>query len=367
LTSAQQTALQPTPSPEIHFGGPAQPPGHLRDLLAEHIAAIPAGGSIDWVTYYFRDLRLAQALIQAKNRGVRVTVSLEGRPRIPHANNPVVAMLSGASGLGEGFRPVALPGIPSPPTKSWKPQLHEKLYCFSHPRPIAFIGSFNPSGNMPNEDPEIIREIGDQDRGYNVLVGFLEPDLVEKLVNHARQVHHASPSIFYRFSPDANRAISGTDTTIHFWPRVSPHPVIRFLDQVSNKARVRVVASHIRTASAVETMIALAKRGVALEIFAEATHRRVTPRVERLLTSAGIRFRRIRISGELPMHLKFVLVEDGNQVNSIFGSFNWTRPSFWLNHEIAAISSNRQLFEAFAERWDMLESEKSDNTWSRRL
>jgi phosphatidylserine/phosphatidylglycerophosphate/cardiolipin synthase-like enzyme len=329
-------------------------------VLAQRISAVPAGGSIEWVTYYFRDLRLAQALIQAKNRGVRVTVSLEGRPRIPHANDSVIAMLSGPGGLGEGLRVVKLTGIPSPPTKSWKPQLHEKLYCFSHPRPIAFIGSFNPSGNMPDEDREIIREIGDQDRGYNVLVGFLEPDLVEKLVDHAKQIHHESTSLFYRFSRDANRAIHGTDTTIHLWPRVSSHPVIEFLEKVSNKARVRVVASHIRTASAVETMIALARRGVGLEIFSEATHRRVTPKVERLLTSAGIRFRRIRISGELPMHLKFVLVEDDTQAWSIFGSFNWTKPSFWLNHEIAAISSNRQLFEAFAERWDMLESEKSD-------
>ncbi|HET7061087.1 MAG TPA: phospholipase D-like domain-containing protein [Nitrosospira sp.] len=362
MTSGQQRVLQSARSPEIHFGGPAELPGHLRNVLAERIAAVPGGGSIDWVTYYFRDLQLAQALIKAKNRGVRVTVILEGRPRIPHANDSVIAMLSGADGLGEGFRLVALPGIPSPSTKSWKPQLHEKLYCFSHPRPIAFIGSFNPSGNMPDEDPEIIREIGDQDRGYNVLVGFIEPDLVEKLVDHARQIHQVSPSIFYRFSPDANRAIHGSDTAIHFWPRANPHPVIRFLHQVSSKARVRVVASHIRTASAVETMITLARRGVALEIFAEATCRRVTPRVERLLSSAGIRFRRIRISGELPMHLKFVLIEDGNQVNSIFGSFNWTKPSFWLNHEIAAISSNREIFEAFAERWDMLESEKSDKT-----
>ena len=354
--------MQSAHSPEVHFGGPSRPPGYLRDLLAARIDAVPAGGSIDWVTYYFRDLRLAQALIQAKNRGVRVTLSLEGRPRIPHANDSVIAMLSGTDGLGQGFRLVTLPGIPSPSAKSWKPQLHEKLYCFSHPEPVAFIGSFNPSGNMPDEDPEIIREIGDQDRGYNVLVGFLETDLVEKLVNHARQIQRIPPNLFYRFSRDANGSIHGSDTTIHFWPRVRPHPVVQFLEKVSGKARVRVVASHIRTPSAVETMIALARRGVALEIFADATLRRVTPSVERRLGAAGIQFRRIKIRERLPMHLKFVLVEDGNQAWSIFGSFNWTRPSFWLNHEIAAISSNPLLFKAFAEHWDLLESEKFDAT-----
>ena len=343
---------------EIYFGGPDQPPGYLRDVLAAHIAAVPTGGSIDWVTYYFRDLRLAEALIQAKNRGVRVTLSLEGKPRIPHANDAVIAMLAGSGGLGDALRVVAISGIPSPASKSWKPQLHEKLYCFSHPKPIAFVGSFNPSGNMPEEDPEIIREIGDQDRGYNALIGLRDPALVEELVKHARQLHRMPPSLFYRFSADANRAIHGADTTIYFWPRVRQHPIVQFLSLVGSGARVRVVASHIRTESAVDVMIGLAKRGVALEIFAESTLRRVTPKVERRLASAGIRFRRIRNPEHLPMHLKFVLVEDNDRSWSIFGSFNWTKPSFWLNHEIAAISSDPMIFQAFARRWDVLENER---------
>ncbi|HEX8874841.1 MAG TPA: phospholipase D-like domain-containing protein [Nitrosospira sp.] len=341
-------------SPEIHFGGPDQPPGHLRDVLAAHIQAVPPGGSIDWVTYYFRDLRLAEALVQARKRGVSVTLSLEGRPRIPHANDAVIAMLSGPGGLGDALRIVSIPGIPSPPAKSWKPQLHEKLYCFSHPKPVAFIGSFNPSGNMPNEDPGIIREIGDQDRGYNALIGLGDPVLVEGLVKHARRLHQTPPGLFYRFAADASRDIHGGDTTIHFWPRVRPHPVVQFLSQVNSGAHVRVAASHIRMESAVDVMMGLARRGATLEIFAEATVRRVTPKVERRLASAGIRFRRIRNPEQLPMHLKFVLIEDGDRVWSIFGSFNWTKPSFWLNHEIAAISSDPVIFQAFAGRWELL-------------
>ncbi|ABB73721.1 Phosphatidylserine/phosphatidylglycerophosphate/cardiolipin synthase [Nitrosospira multiformis ATCC 25196] len=343
---------------EIYFGGPHQAPGHLRDVLAAHITAVPSGGSIDWVTYYFRDLRLAEALIQARKRGVQVTLSLEGRPRIPHANDAVIKMLSGPGGLGDAFRIIAIPGVPSPATKSWKPQLHEKLYCFSHPEPVAFIGSFNPSGNMPEDDPELIREIGDQDRGYNALVGLNDPVLVEGLVNHARQIHRSPPGLFYRFSTHASRIIHGADTTIHFWPRVSPHPVVQFLSRVNSGARIRVVASHIRTESAVDVMAGLARRGTTLEIFAESTHRRVTPKVERRLASAGIRFRRIRNPERLPMHLKFVLVEDGDHAWSIFGSFNWTKPSFWLNHEIAAISSNPLIFQVLAHCWEVLENEK---------
>ena len=342
--------------PEVHFGGPDYPRGKLRNLLEDRIAAVPAGGSINWVTYYFRDIRLAEALIRAHRRGVLVTLSLEARPRIPYANDAVIALLRGSTEIGDALRTIAIPGLPSPSSKSWKPQLHEKLYCFSHPEPVAFIGSFNPSGNGLQDDSAIIREIGDQDRGYNALIELKDPILVGKLAEHARQLHQLPPGLFHRFTANVSNDIHGTDTDIYFWPRLSAHPVIQFLDNVSNRARIRIAASHIRTQAAVDLMIRLAKRGVALEILAELTFRRVTPKVEQRFTNAGIRFRRIRHPDSLPMHLKFVLIEEDDRAWSIFGSFNWTRPSFWLNHEIAAISSNPAIFESLANCWNRLKN-----------
>jgi len=346
-------------SAEVYFGGPDQPVGYLRDMLEARIAAVPAGGSIDWVTYYFRDLKLAQALIEARKRGVNVTVSLAGKPRTADANEAVIALLAGPDGLGDGLRVMVFPGMLAPPGRAWGPQLHEKLYCFSHPKPIAFIGSFNPSGNHPEDRPDIIREIGDHDRGYNALIGLEDARLVAQLVRHARNLHKTPPGLFYRFSAEANNAIQGTDTTIHFWPRTHSHPVMHFLSNISDQAHVRIFASHIRTNAAVNFMIELAHRGVSLEIFAESTYRRVTTKVERRLIAAGIQFKRSRNQDDLPMHLKLVLVEDRGQVWSIFGSFNWTKPSFWLNHEIAAISSDPLLFQALSARCDWLEERDS--------
>lgn len=347
---------------EIHFGGPDRPAGYLRDVLAAHIAAVPAGGAIDWVTYYFRDMGLGEALVQAHRRGVKVTVTLEGKPRVPYANDKVITLLSRPDGLGKALRIIRIPGIPAPPGKSWKPQLHEKLYCFSHPAPIAFVGSFNPSGNMPDENPEILRELGDQDRGHNVLVGLVDPMLVGRLTAHARCLHRMPPGLLYRFSSRANETICGKDATIYFWPRIYPHPVVQFLGSVRPGARVRVVASHIRTERAVEVMIALARRGITVQVLAESTLRRVTAKVERRFSAANVQFSRFQDPQDLPMHLKFVLVEDGDRVFTIFGSFNWTQPSFWLNHEIAVISSNRRLFQAFAERWEVLKNETNLKT-----
>lgn len=342
---------------EVYFGGPDRSSGYLRNVLAQHIAAVPAGGSIDWVTYYFRDLELARALIQAHKRGVNVTVCLSGKPRVSDANDDVITMLSASEGLGDRFRTVTIPGLPSPQRRAWRPQLHEKLYCFSHPKPVAFIGSFNPSGNRLEERSDIIQEIGDQDQGHNMLIGFHDPLLIEQLVKHARQLHQKPPGLFYRFSANANNSIKGIDTTIHFLPSMRSHPVIQFLSEIGKGARVRIAASHIRTKRAVDVMVELANRGARVEIIAEQTLRRVTPSVEQCLISAGIQFK--RNSDNLPMHLKFILVENCGQTWSIFGSFNWTKPSFWLNHEIIAISNSSHIFNAFSDRWRMLVNEKT--------
>ena len=36
---------------KVHFGGPDRPPRALRDLLHARVEAVPAEGTIDWMTY----------------------------------------------------------------------------------------------------------------------------------------------------------------------------------------------------------------------------------------------------------------------------------------------------------------------------
>jgi phosphatidylserine/phosphatidylglycerophosphate/cardiolipin synthase-like enzyme len=330
------------------------PAYHLRDLLAECVAAVPSGGAIDWVTYYFRDQRLAEELLRAHRRGVKVTVTLERHPRTAHANEAVNAMLSGPNGLSTGFRALSPGRVPIPSGIKWKPHLHEKLYCFSHPIPLAFIGSFNPSGDGCEDDPAIIDEIGDQDRGHNVLVGLGDPILVEGLIEHARWIHLSQCPIFHRFSAVENQVVQGEDTDLHFWPRIRSHPAVQFLLRLGTGARIRIAASHIKGAPVVKSIIRMVRNGADVEILAEPTLRRVPVAAEQRLTQAGIPFRRITHPEGLPMHNKFVLAEKADRRWVIFGSFNWTMRSYWLNYEIGAISTNDQLFDAFARRWEVL-------------
>lgn len=335
------------PHDEVHFGGPPLAPGLLRDLLAERVAAVPAGGSIDFVTYYFRDRRLASELLAARRRGAEVRVTLDGRPRSPHANDAVIRLLAGPDGLGAGLRVVR-------GGKLLRPRLHEKLYCFSHPSPAAFVGSFNPSGDLPEADPALLREIGDQDRGYNLLVELRSPALVEALVRHARALHAARHGPFDRFAPSANRGLRCGDFEVFFWPRVTPHPVVGMLRRAAPGTRVRLVTSHLSGPSALHSLLGLARRGLQLEILIGGTERRVPLRGEKKLAAAGIPVRRVLHPEGLPMHDKFLLSEAPGQRWLVFGSFNWSEPSRRFNREIGVIARDPALWDAFRTRWQEL-------------
>lgn len=337
---------------ELHFGGPDLAPGRLRDLLAERVAAVPPGGRIDWVTYYFRDRRLAEDLVRAHARGVRVRLTLDGRPRCAAANAAVSSRL--AQALGPGLRVSASPLDRLVFTRPWRPRLHEKLYCFSHPLPHALVGSFNPSGDEPEQEPAVRGEIGDQDRGHNLLAELRDPALALALARHAEQVHRAPHSALERFLPRQNRALRSGDVSVHLRPRATRDPLLRLLDGCGPGARVRLTASHLSGRTGPAALLAAARRGARVEILAEATERRVPPRVEQTLAAGGVWIRRLREAGGVPMHLKLVLFESAGERCAAFGSFNWTENSLRLNREIVVLTREAAVFETLAQRFEQL-------------
>jgi phosphatidylserine/phosphatidylglycerophosphate/cardiolipin synthase-like enzyme len=163
--------------------------------------------------------------------------------------------------------------------------------------------------------------------------------------------------VFHRFSSTANRAVKGEDTEIFFWPRVRSHPIVQFLTRLGPGSRIRIAASHIKGRSVAKAILAMAHGGAAVEILAGSTLRRVPQAVNRMLIRAGIPFRRVTHPDGLPMHNKFVLVERGGRRWVIFGSFNWTTRSYWLNHEIGVVSANETLFEGFSDRWEFMKTQ----------
>lgn len=326
---------------QVFFGGPDQPSGSLRDLLARHVDAVPQGGEILWTTYYFRDLALAEALVRAKQRGVTVKLCLEASPKLSSANQAVQARLTAADGLGDGFKPVKhlLPA-----------HLHEKIYYFSHPEPVALVGSFNPSGNTP-EDPEVVRRIGDQDRGHNCLVALDDPAAVASLRRHVLSLHAGAQGLPFYFNRSAKSDFAGGKLGLFHYPRWDNAVVDRLIGE-RKYDRIRIAASHFRDRSIARLLGCQVKDGAAVTVIAHDTLRRVPKRIEAFARAQGLDFIRYAHPERLPMHCKFILLEAQGVRRVLFGSMNLTLTSRYLNNEVLVVLDDTpDIFAAFEARF----------------
>jgi len=337
---------------QIYFGGAGKPDGALRDLLLQRVRATPAGQSIDWATYYFLDPQLAQALVEASRRGVRVHLVVEGDPRLETANGAVITMLR-RDGLNGGL--TIRPAAPFP-LKYVSGKRHAKIYAFSWPKPVALVGSFNPSGGAGDDAPAILREIGDQDRGHNMLVEITSPGLVDALVHHVAELARNQGSI-WRFIAENNRIVRDRDTELYFYPRIHADIVEDMLDQLGPGDRLWAAISHLKGA-AVGSLENAARRGARINLIVHDTERRVPQRAVDRLHKVGVEIRRYRHPEGFPMHDKFFVIKNDNRWVTYFGSLNSNRNSRLLNDELLVRSTNPTLvlplLQRFAEidrRW----------------
>lgn len=328
---------------ELFFGGPDRPPRLLRNLLERRVEETPAGATIDWATYYFRDTALAHALMAASDRGVRVSLHVEGSPRRPSANRNVLDMLS-QHGLAGGLH-VHRPGRLLP-----HPHLHTKIYAFSGPHPAAFVGSFNPSGDVPEEE-EVIAEIGDQDRGHNLLVEYRNPQLVEALSAHVRAMRGGGD----RFR--SQRTVHGAETSFFFYPRLRTGIIDRDLAALGKGSRVRGAISHLKKGFLASGLAAAARRGAQVDLIVHDTERRVPSEVLEGLREAGVAIRRYAHPLGYPQHAKFLLTEASGHRTAWFGSFNFNPRSRYLNHELLVRSREDLLWRSLSRRFEQIAAE----------
>ena len=355
LTVSSESTSEPSLDKffRVFWGGPDCPPRRLRDILKQRIDAVPSGGEILWATYYFRDQGLAEALLQASRRGVKVRVVLEGKPRTERANRSVLNLLKGDDGLGNGLRALChhMIGI-----RFRRSRLHEKLYYFSHPEPHVLVGTFNPSGNFP-EDPTIISEIGDQDRGHNVLVEVADPVLVRELFSHAQRLFCSMHGPWESFLPASNRVVCSGKTRIIFFPRLRSKEFYRLFSGLGHGSRLRIAVSHLNDPRICKHLFVLIRQGVNVEILTHATKRRVPSWVEKKMLRNGVIFKRYIHPEGLPMHNKFMLIDTPDRQVVTFGSLNLSVRSLYTNHELLVVNENPELYQIFSRRWDEMSRE----------
>lgn len=331
----------------IEFGGPDLPPRRLRDLLQDHVDQAPPGSRIDWATYYFRDRALAEALMRASNRGVQVRLVLEPEPRRTGANDAVISMLE-EHGLGGGLHLYS--GIARNRARG---RLHTKIYAFSEPC-VAWVGSFNPSGDEP-EDAEVIAEIGDQDRGHNLLLGIERPKLVAALRRQVEQLADPSP-VPLAFRPMSYWRVRDGDTSLYFYPRKLTLVAETAIALLGKGDRLRGAISHLKKSPLSRLLAWVVRRGVIVSLLVHDTERRVSPEVETKLIGAGVGVRRVRHPAQLPMHAKFLLLDKGRMQSAWLGSFNFNEKSRLRNAELLVRTSDPGTIEALATRFDQIEA-----------
>jgi hypothetical protein len=329
----------------VEFGGPDLPARRLRDLLQEHVDASPPGSRIDWATYYFRDLALADALIRASDRGVRVNLVLEPDPRLAGANDTVIALLRD-HGLDGGFHLYR----PAPENKG---HLHAKIYAFTHPD-IAWIGSFNPSGDEP-EVPEVIAEIGDQDRGHNLLVGIRNSRVKKALRRHVARLSGWGRIPLY-LRPAFNRTVWTMGSRLYFYPRIFPYLVERSIEHMRSGDRLRGAISHLKSGELVRKLEVAVGRGAKVELLVHDTERRVPNSVVEKLEAGGVDIIRVRHPDGLPMHAKFLLVERARKRTAWVGSYNFNKMSRRHNAEVLLRTSDQSVFDSLEQRFSTISS-----------
>ena len=333
------------PLGRVEFGGPDLPPRRLRNLLQDYVDGSPPGSRIDWVTYYFRDRALAEALMRAADRGVRVRLVLERHPRREDANDQVIAMLR-QHGLEGGLHLRSAEG-----RGSVEGHVHAKIYAFSSPD-IAWVGSFNPSGDEP-ENPDVIAEIGDQDRGHNLLLGIKRPRLTEALRRFIAGL--AAPprrGLIWRWS--SYWSIGDGDTRLYFYPRVTRLVVEPRIALLGRSGRVRAAISHLKKGPLTKALARAARHGAHVDLLVHDTERRVSNKAFTALSESGVEIRRVVHPEGLPMHAKFILVERGKRRTAWLGSYNFNDKSRFRNIELLLASTNEELFETLSARFRVI-------------
>jgi hypothetical protein len=257
-------------------------------------------------------------------------INVEGHPRRRFANDKVIRQLS--QDIEELNVERRLFGAA---------HLHTKLFAFSHPQPHVLVGSFNPSGTDPEDDPALIADIGDQDRGHNLLVEIDDPALVTGLVRVARG---RGPN---------DGLITAGGTSAYVFPRID-NPLRERLRRLGGGARLRIAASHFRDPAVARELAALVRRGGSVDVLTHHTARRSPERLVSRLARRGVRIVRYDHPDHLPMHAKFMLADDGGARWSAFGSYNLTRTSRFLNQELLVFSDDAPLCQALDERWTQI-------------
>ncbi len=341
---------------QIYFGGPDLQPNLLRDTLVHAIHQTPSGGEISWICYYLNDRAVLEALVEAARRNVDISIIVDANPRIIAINQSSINFLEkhaqSSIKLIAASKKMAWEYV----GVNWHPHFHSKVYYFSHPTPHAFVGSYNPTAGQGELPIELINEIGDHSISHNVLVDIVNPFAVRHLKQYLTQMYRRWNRTFARLSTSHNQPYADQAWTINFLPSLRTHPALRLFDRIDPHATVKCAISHLKGPGMMRTLTKALKRSKNIEILLDSTNRRVSKDYLSFLRSNQIKFHQPNMPEHCLMHNKFILSQSKDVQEVLFGSFNWSTRSRYLNHEIVVSTTDAHVVKAFSDRWNQIMS-----------
>ena len=330
-----------------YFGGPDKAKHTLRDILLNHIQKVPTNGKIYWMCYYFNEPTLFDALIDASNRGVDIKLVIEGNPRSPEINNACFEILSKQKNIN-------IVTIISKPLWQylgihWHSHMHCKMYYFSHPKPCTLIGSYNPTSDMKHINSYLIDEIRDHTTSHNVLVKTYDNKVISNLLKYFDKIYDGSSH--HRFSKLNNINHTCPNWDINFLPRYKSHPISNLLISNDKNANIKCAISHLKGPAIHGPLVKAIKSGKKVELILDSSKRRVNKHSLSNLQQNKIKYHLVTTDKHALMHNKFIIYQSEQEYCVLFGSFNWSSRSWWLNNEIIACCRDKTVIDAFEQRW----------------
>ena len=332
----------------VYFGGPDKEKHTLRDTLLKHIQNVPANGKIYWMCYYFNEPILFDALIAASNRGVEIKLIIEGNPRSSEVNVSCFKVLSEQTNISIAIK-TSKPfwrylGI------HWHGHMHAKMYYFSHPNPCVLIGSYNPTSDPHDINSHLIDQIGDHTISHNVLVKTHENVVTSNLIKHFCKIYDSTG--YLRFSRLNNLTHTSSEWHINFLPRYKSHSVSHLLSSKDKNVLIKCAISHLKGPAILDPLIKASRSEKIIEIIIGASKRRINQNTLTKLEQHKIKYRLITTDNHKLMHSKFIIYQSNKEYCVLFGSFNWSSRSWWLNNEIIACCRDEAVIRAFEQRWN---------------
>ncbi len=340
--------------PTTYFGGPDKTKNLLRDTLVEYIKAVPANGHISWLCYYLHDPVIFQTLINASERGVKIDLIFDGRPRSPSINQACIDRFSQPNHSLINLIIVKEKPLWEYLGIHWHPHLHSKLYYFSHPTPQVLVGSYNPTSGKEHIDEASIKKIGDHSISHNVLIKIDDQDTVNCLKGYMLDMQNYWRRTFARILSSHNSTHQSAQWSIDFLPRCGTHPINTLLSKKDSNAKIKCAISHLKGPSILKPLKIAIKSGKKIELLLNSSQRRVPSKHLTFLDKYQIKYYQPKLEEHCLMHNKFILYQSDQEHCVMFGSFNWSTRSRILNHEVIARCYDKEIISTFEQRWNQM-------------